>query len=152
MPTVSYLRRGILATCCPYLDSSTHHYLAGTPWTDDNNRLLKGSLIHLLSNLIESVMNPTCAANVASLLCHSAFREWKQFKHKVNGSPIWLPSLFCRSECKQHWETWLTDLDSIAFGAHTLALPLLLPSPWVASIVSGAHTSVSPIWHFRLPT
>jgi hypothetical protein len=58
-------------------------------------------------------MNPTCAANVVSLICHSVFRECKQVQDKVNGIPFWLPSLLCRSECEQHWETWNTCLDNL---------------------------------------
>ena len=66
-----------------------------------------------LASIVENVMNPTCAANVVSLICHTWFKECKQVVDLTNGSKKWLPSLLCRSECERHWETWSTCLANL---------------------------------------
>jgi hypothetical protein len=64
------------------------------------------SSIGTVADIFYVAMNPTCASNVVSLLCHASFRECVPVNDKLNGGTRWLPSLLCRSECDKHWETW----------------------------------------------
>ncbi len=60
-----------------------------------------------VAEIFYSAMNPTCASNVVSLVCHTVFRECVAVNDKLRGGETrWLPSLLCRSECDKHWETW----------------------------------------------
>ena len=70
-------------------------------------------MIGQLASIIENAMNPTCAANVISLFCRTAFKECKQTVDPSTGSERLLPSLLCRSECERHWETWNTCLANL---------------------------------------
>jgi hypothetical protein len=73
--------------------------------------MLGFSVIGQVASIIENAMNPTCASNVVSLFCRTAFRECKQARD------FWFPSLLCRSECEKHWEIWKSCLDVIAADA-----------------------------------
>jgi hypothetical protein len=66
-----------------------------------------------LADIIESAMNPTCASNVMSLVCHSWFKECKQVDGRSTGNKKWLPSLLCRSECEKHQQVWGTCLEDL---------------------------------------
>ena len=70
-------------------------------------------MIGQLASIVENVMNPSCAANVISLLCRTMFKECKQIVDPSSGRKWWLPSLLCRSECEQHVRTWNTCLADI---------------------------------------
>jgi hypothetical protein len=63
-------------------------------------------MLGAIAETVYSAMNPTCASNVVSLMCHTFFRECAPVNDKLNGGIRWLPSLLCRSECDKHWETW----------------------------------------------
>ncbi len=63
-------------------------------------------MLKTTADIFHSAMNPTCASNVVSLICHTVFRECVPVNDKLNGGTRWLPSLLCRSECRKHWETW----------------------------------------------
>ncbi len=63
-------------------------------------------MVGTLAEVFYSAMNPTCASNVVSLVCHATFKECVPVNDKLNGGTRWLPSLLCRSECNKHWETW----------------------------------------------
>jgi hypothetical protein len=71
------------------------------------------SIVGQLADIIESAMNPTCASNVMSLVCHSWFRECKQVDGGATGDQRWLPSLICRSECEKHQKIWATCLEDL---------------------------------------
>jgi hypothetical protein len=98
------------------LDNSTYYYLANTPWVDD----VKGgpgvyglSLLGEFAANIEASMNPVCASNVLSLVCHSWFKDCAQVEDQSSGAQMWVPSLLCRSECEKYWETWTACLSSL---------------------------------------
>ena len=81
-------------------------------WMDDD-REGGVSVFGEMATIIESAMNPTCASNVMSLLCRTAFRECKQVQDEAGSSLIWMPSLMCRSECERHFETWNSCLNAL---------------------------------------
>jgi hypothetical protein len=99
------------------IDYNLHHSVllrqAGTPWFDDP--LAGGfSLLSQLANVIKNAMNPTCASNVISLLCNSAFKECVRVQDESSRGELWLPALLCRGACNRHWEIWtqcLIDLE-----------------------------------------
>jgi hypothetical protein len=134
-----------LQTCHPYLKNTTHYYLvrrgggqasryktfpgsidhelhsvlfhcmqqAYSPWIDDS---VPGfSLVTQMANIIKNALNPTCASNVISLLCHSVFKECVRVQDESSRGELWLPSLLCRGACYKHREIWtqcLIDLES----------------------------------------
>ncbi len=51
-------------------------------------------------------MNPNCASNVISLLCHSIFKECVRVQDASSRGELWLPSLLCRGACNKHREIW----------------------------------------------
>jgi hypothetical protein len=75
---------------------------ADTPDLDDP--AVGFSIVTQFANIIETVMNPTCASNVISLLCNSVFKECVRVQDKSSRGEVWLPSLLCRGACKKHWE------------------------------------------------
>jgi hypothetical protein len=96
----------IFSTCLRLLPRS-HVRQVDTPWLDDNKS--RGvSFIKTVADIFYFAMNPSCASNVVSLLCHASFRECVPVKDELNGGTRFLPSLLCRSECEKHWETWNT--------------------------------------------
>ena len=74
-------------------------------WFDavEGRGALPFSFVGQLASVFESVMNPKCASNVVSLVCHTAFRECARV---ATLRDVWAPSLLCRSKCKQHLKTW----------------------------------------------
>jgi hypothetical protein len=84
-----------------------------TPFLDDANGEFGFSVLGQLADMIESAMNPTCASNVVSLLCHAAFKECKPVGDGSTENQRRLPSLLCRSECNKHWEIWNTCLKGL---------------------------------------
>ena len=52
-------------------------------------------------------MNSRCASNVAAYWCRTNFRQCQLV------GDMWVPSLMCRSECEQHWESWSECLDAL---------------------------------------
>jgi hypothetical protein len=80
---------------------------------DDANGPLGFSILGQMAGVIESVMNPTCASNVMSLMCHSWFKECRQVDGGSTANRRWLPSLPCRSECDKHMQTWKMCLDDL---------------------------------------
>jgi hypothetical protein len=87
---------------------------AETPWFDDPESI-GFSLVTQLADIIKNAMNPTCASNVISLLCHSVFKECVRVQDDESSrGELWLPSLLCRGACNKHWEIWtqcLIDLE-----------------------------------------
>ena len=80
---------------------------ADTPWLDNAADETVGfSAITQFADILKNGMNPACAANAISMLCHSTFRECGQIADRTTSSPVWLPSLLCRSECERHGEIW----------------------------------------------
>ena len=71
------------------------------------------SLVTQITDILKSAMNAKCSANVISLLCRSWFRQCVQIGDASSGSQFWVPSLLCRSECEQHWNTWMKCLSDI---------------------------------------
>ena len=111
-----------------------------TPNVDDVDGVYRFSIVSQYADLINSAMNPTCASNVLSLMCHTIFKECKAVDDATTGTQMWLPSLLCRSECDRHLEAWNTCLDDLekepdakrSFDAQMLALVptcLVIPSP-----------------------
>ena len=111
-----------------------------TPNVDDVDGVYRFSMVSQYADLINSAMNPTCASNVLSLMCHTIFKECKSVDDATTGTQMWLPSLLCRSECDRHLEAWNTCLDDLekepdakrSFDAQMLALVptcLVIPSP-----------------------
>jgi hypothetical protein len=94
------------------------------------------SQISQLTDILNNALNPTCASNAISLICHAAFKECKAVEDAVTGSQLWLPSLLCRSGCEKHLETWNTCLHDLekdpdakrSFDAQMLALVLFCDS------------------------
>ncbi len=87
---------------------------ADTPFFDDH-ATTGFSLLTQMANIIKNAMNPTCASNVISLLCHSVFKECVRVQDESSLGELWLPSLLCRGACNKHRELWtqcLTDLES----------------------------------------
>jgi hypothetical protein len=70
-------------------------------------------LIKQVADVLESAMNPTCASNVLSLICHSFFKECQQVEDSSTGEAIFLPALLCRSECERHWKIWNSCLAAL---------------------------------------
>ncbi len=83
-----------------------------------------------VADIIKNAMNPTCASNVISLLCHSAFKECVRVQDEFSRGELWLPSLLCRGACKKHkgiWTQCLIDLEldpaaKSHFGTQMLSL------------------------------
>jgi hypothetical protein len=105
----------ILETCHPYLDNTTTYYLADSPWLDSPRDSRFGlSLVSELADLIKPVMSKDCYSNVASMICHAAFKECKMVEDVSTGGKIWLPALLCRGECEKRyavWEECLADIE-----------------------------------------
>jgi hypothetical protein len=92
---------------------NSHVRQVDTSWLDDEASPAGVSMIMTGAEIIYSAMNPTCASNVVSLICHAVFKECVPVIDKLHGGTRWLPSLLCRSECDKHWDTWnkcVTDL------------------------------------------
>jgi hypothetical protein len=89
---------------------------ADTPFLDDPESAIRFSFATQLAAIIKNAMNPTCASNVISLLCHSLFKECVRVQDDESScGELWLPSLLCRKACNKQWEIWtqcLTDLES----------------------------------------
>jgi hypothetical protein len=104
------------------------HGQADTPYIDDP--AMGFSTVTQLANIIKNAMNPTCASNVISLLCHSFFKECVRVQDESSRGELWLPSLLCRGACNKHWEIWTQclidlELDPVAkssFDAQMLSL------------------------------
>ena len=88
---------------------------------DANSKIFGFSVIGQLAAIIESAMNPTCASNVMSLVCHAMFKECKPVDGGSTENRRWLPSLLCRSECNKHWETWNTCLKGLELNNNPAA-------------------------------
>jgi hypothetical protein len=86
---------------------------ADIPFVDDPASL-GFSVVTQGANIIKNAMNPACASNVISLLCHSFFKECVRVQDESSRGEVWLPSLLCRGACNKHWEIWtqcLIDLE-----------------------------------------
>jgi hypothetical protein len=86
---------------------------ADTPYLDDKNGAFGFSLARQLADLVENALNPSCSANVMTLLCRSWFKECVQVEDTSTAAQIWLPSMMCRSECDRHLDAWNKCLASL---------------------------------------
>jgi hypothetical protein len=126
---------------------------------DDSRSSFGYSQMSQFTEIVELAMNPTCAANVAAMVCHTAFKECTEVvdANHPTGSR-WVPSLLCRSECERHhalWEQCVGDLRTDAdaketFDTQMLALVSLTTVTNLISLLrifDGISSSVS---NFRL--
>ena len=97
------------------------------------------SIINSVANVIRSVMNPTCASNVVSLLCHSFFQECRQVKDSSEND-VWVPSLLCRGECERHWRIWSDCIDILEADGEAKAI---FDARMLELVRGCGHT-----WHF----
>jgi hypothetical protein len=100
---------------------------ADTPDLDDAESNFGYSRIAQFTEIVDLAMNPTCAANVVSLLCHAVFKECQQVvpvtpptaasADNIDSETtelLWLPSLLCRSECDRHLAIWNECVNEIS--------------------------------------
>ena len=90
LPPILFLR-------LPYLP-----HKGDTPDLDDADGTHGFSIVSQVTDILNNALNPTCASNAISLLCHTFFKECKAVEDATTGTPLWLPSLLCRSECDRH--------------------------------------------------
>jgi hypothetical protein len=103
-----------LKSCHPYLSDDRTYYLVDTPDIDDTESNNGVSNFAQFTDIVEIAMNPKCAANVVSLMCHTTFKECTEIvdESKPTGS-LWVPSLLCRSECERHLAIWDQCLQNV---------------------------------------
>ncbi len=124
---------------------------ADTPYLDDPAMGI--SLVTQLANIINNVLNPTCASNVVSLLCSSFFKECVRVQDESSIGDLWLPSLLCRGACKKHLEVWtqcLVDLESDPAAKHTFDTQMMSLVRRMMSVVCTRLTLIhSCCFRFR---
>jgi hypothetical protein len=101
LPPILFLR-------LPYLP-----HKGDTPDLDDADGTHGFSIVSQVTDILNNALNPTCASNAISLLCHTFFKECKAVEDATTGTQLWLPSLLCRSECDRHLEAWNTCLGDL---------------------------------------
>jgi hypothetical protein len=107
------------------------------------------SAIGELANIIEGAMNPTCASNVMSLVCHSFFKECRQVEATGSGGRAGRlrPSLLCQSECEKHLETWNACLGALDFDNNPVAKKTfhdqMIAAVWYTRLLSNVSNLFS---------
>ena len=104
-----------------------------TPDLDDAASRYGFSIVSQLADILNNVLNPTCASNAISMVCRTFFKECKAVEGTYAGAQLWLPSLLCQRECDRHLEVWNTCLDDLekkpdakqSFDTQMLAMVML---------------------------